>query len=543
MSQELLVRAGLRINDRLLNMSSDHRLAFKNRCLSLMDVSVTANPRGTFYNSQDEVVASAYAAHKAVFEYDRGIYALLVSMPGVTDWSKQLAVVMLLDNPRTEPHGITGDQIFGLNAEYKIITRLTQSLPITRQLKLFRMLAEQKVNNARTRRLILDTILTDQGLEFHAVKYRRLLRQALEHAWGKRMAGILRAILGKKTREYTGTERSVIRKYLHPYGDGVIRNIRWQVAEFMIAVDPAVLSFILDNDPGVGEGFISAYARANTDFEAMKVLPPEVAEGKRSVFHKNRSHADVLALTQLNITPREKMTKQREFKEAGVEVHFDPRGMSAVDLYIYAYSQGLTDEIHEAMNEKAVKMAKSLPFRYANAIIVMDGSRSMYGSTTQKLRPAAIASALRDALATSTNSPFWSRSPQRLFTPVGDTALAEDLVKAFQMNPDAVYIITDGYENAPAGRVAEVMDRVRRMGITTPVYQFTPVVAAEAQSVRSLSEFIEVIPVSSNLESVSNHFILSLVRQNLAAGLTAIAERVLPDVFKLEVSNAHPSPA
>ena len=49
-----------------------------------------------------------------------------------------------------------------------------------------------------------------------------------------------------------------------------------------------------------------------------------------------------------------------------------------------------------------------------------------------------------------------------------------------------VFVLTDGYENAPAGRFAEVVRAVRQMGVETPIHQFSPVFAAEARGIRSL---------------------------------------------------------
>ena len=55
---------------------------------------------------------------------------------------------------------------------------------------MFGMLRKERVNNARTRRLILSTLLRADNLEFWSVKYRRKLATALIHAWGRRTASI-----------------------------------------------------------------------------------------------------------------------------------------------------------------------------------------------------------------------------------------------------------------------------------------------------------------------------------------------------------------
>jgi hypothetical protein len=90
-------------------------------------------------------------------------------------------------------------------------------------------------------------------------------------------------------------------------------------------------------------------------------------------------------------------------------------------------------------------------------------------------------------------------------------------------------MITDGYENAPAGRVNEVVHAVRNMGISTPIYQVTSVIGAESSGVRKLSDKICPMPVSK-----PSGIGLSLVRaaigndlKNGIVGLLATARPLL----------------
>ncbi len=68
-----------------------------------------------------------------------------------------------------------------------------------------------------------------------------------------------------------------------------------------------------------------------------------------------------------------------------------------------------------------------------------------------------------------------------LVEPSGDTSLAAGLVQLLKSDPDVVFVLSDGYENAPAGRFGKTVAAVRRIGIQTPIHQFTPVFAAESQ--------------------------------------------------------------
>lgn len=74
-----------------------------------------------------------------------------------------------------------------------------------------------------------------------------------------------------------------------------------------------------------------------------------------------------------------------------------------------------------------------------------------------------------------------------LVRPSGDTAPAHALLDALSWDADLVIVVGDGYENAPAGRFAEVLAAARDLGIRTPVVQMTPVLAADAGGVRAFA--------------------------------------------------------
>ena len=66
--------------------------------------------------------------------------------------------------------------------EAALIRHLAGRLPPQRLFKLFVALRQRRVNNRRTRRLILSSILGSDRLAFWAVKYRHKLREALRPA-------------------------------------------------------------------------------------------------------------------------------------------------------------------------------------------------------------------------------------------------------------------------------------------------------------------------------------------------------------------------
>ncbi|UCF22858.1 MAG: VWA domain-containing protein, partial [Ralstonia sp.] len=163
---------------------------------------------------------------------------------------------------------------------------------------------------------------------------------------------------------------------------------------------------------------------------------------------------------------------------------------------------GLTEDIREELKRKAAATVRGLPVEFDRVALVVDVSGSMFGSETQKRRPIAAALALRDTLCAAAREAIVLSSdgrlapPYALAEPLGDTSLAAAVVRALKTNPDAVFVLTDGYENAPAGRTSEVVRLVRRLGHQTPIVQFSPVFAAESRGVRALDDTVPVMPVA-----------------------------------------------
>ena len=92
-----------------------------------------------------------------------------------------------------------------------------------------------------------------------------------------------------------------------------------------------------------------------------------------------------------------------------------------------------------------------------------------------------------------------------------------------------VFVLTDGYENAPAGRFAEVVGAVRRMGVETPIHQFSPVFAAEARGIRSLCDAVPGLPVSKP-EAIGLGLLKFLFEADVERGVEALLGMVRPAI-------------
>ena len=464
--------------------------------VGFIDTLAAASGQSTYYNSKEEQTAAMDAVHTAIYKVNRGLYAAMLAMPGVRDVSVQKGMSTLLQD-----HTNVADSLLEPNLETLLLTRMANHLPPQRMLKLFGLIREKKINNRRTRRLILATVLGSENLELWAVKYRAKMKTALTHAWGRGTAWAVTTALETAPSRRNSMQIKVLQKNLLPYisTSAVLEDVR-----------ECVLFIFNDGQPGDHRKFtvplLRKFVLAKTDFSAGAGLPKEVLEGIRGRYHPTIPKGATIEASKETMTEKQKVRAQAEAKSAGVELDFNPEALPLLDLYVYVLQQGWGAKkaaIKAALKRKAEGVAKGLSIRYDRVGVLVDSSVSMFGTEMAKRRPLAIALAMRDVLvAAATKKSYVVASGAKLdedglIQPCGSTSLAHGLVELLQDGVDAIYIITDGYENAPAGRVNEVMKQVRRMGITTPVYQVTPVIGAEVASVRSLSDEIGLLPVGN----------------------------------------------
>lgn len=500
-----------RIQARLSQMTNEQRELMALAFSEFIDTAVMATARGTFYNSQLEVNAAVDSIHNDLFSLDRDVYNAALLLPGVTDFNRQQGAVRLLNSSQQEG-------IFDSNQQSEAVRQIVGQLPPQRMLKLFVQLSEQRVNNARTRKLILNSLLNSNSLEFWSVKYRRKLAKALTHAWGRSLASIIKSILAKPSNELSQKELQIIQQHVFRF---VPETKREAVVE--------CIRFILSGEGEYSLPRLRAYQDAKDDLTKGRSLPYETLEGIRSRFHRQRSSTEVLELTKANLTSGQKLVLQRTAKQADVRLEFQPDKHDAVRLYLYAYEMGMNDEIRKALREKAKQAAARFPAHFAHIGILVDTSQSMSGDQTQARRPIAIALALRDALAaaadqttilTSAGSPA---PVTELVDTVGDTSLVSGLISLLKQDPEVIFVISDGYENAPAGRFHEVVRTLRSIGIETPIRQFSPVMAAESRGVRALCDSVPRIPVNQP-ESIGLGLLKTLFESNLEQGIHALLQ-------------------
>ncbi|WNJ17321.1 hypothetical protein [Pontibacter sp. G13] len=482
------------------------------RLLDFIDVATTATNRATFYNSKQESQELVEAIHGDMIAAHRGIYTLAAAIPGATDYTQQRVLFHLLSKKRTGSRELPGE------VEQKVIEVILQRMPTHRALNAFLNLQKAGVNNARTRRTILAYCLNAPKLDFWAIKYRRKLATLLRHVWGVRNASIIRKILAKDAEQWTVQEQGIIGRQVHKF----VRN------SDRLAFVGECVGFVLGTDRAYSQHLFQAFEGAKKDLNRGKALPYEVLEGIRSTYHPRKSNAEVLKLTKENLTVNQQKNFQRKAEVERTEVHFDPNRYQPMELYRYAFQMGMTTDIQQALIRKARQAAENSEGAGGKVAIVLDTSLSMKGSDEQEYLAISRVLAIRDMLATQADDfrvygldRSQTCEPFELVECTGETSVADRLLDALLWEPDQVYMLTDGYENTPAGRVDEVMEQVREMGIETPVMQVNPVSAKESGSVRKLSLFVTMLPMSLTSDLTLGQIRVA-VADNLEVGLNMI---------------------
>lgn len=496
---------------------------------AFLDVATTSFGRATAYNTRLEQQTAELKVHDDLMSASRDVYSILMGLDGLTDRARQVGLKKLLSTHREKDEFLTGD------VEREILYMLLHELPPQRMLKLLdalrvgsEELGIKKANNARSRKLILRTLLASSRLQFWAVKYRSKVAGALTHAWGKRLTGIIRSILAKDPAARDAKENQIlasnVAKYVPKDGD-------------RLAVTLQSVGFVLGVRDRLSLPIFTAFVAAKTDLSKGSKLPAEVLEGLRGTYHKGTPKEKVLELTKDDLTSGQKVAVQKRAKAAGVEVRLEESDLlaqDAVKLYIYAFETGMTPAIREALDKKAERAAGQFPARYESVAVIVDASGSMAGDKTQKLRPMAATLALRDMLIRTSERSLvllagGVEGERGLVRPSGDTSLADALVDALCTNPDTVFVLSDGYENTPAGRFAEVVDQVRELGVKTPIYHLNPVMAAEAQGVRQLAEGkVPTLP-ARDASSLGPGMIRGLIEADPVKGINTLIRLVLSE--------------
>ncbi|MFJ5735002.1 hypothetical protein [Streptomyces microflavus] len=347
--------------------------------------------------------------------------------------------------------------------EGRLIAARLALLPPQRVYRLFGEVRRAGINNRRTRAIVRDWLAARPDLGHDAVKYRGGVKTAARHI---------------HLRCPEGAEPLA------------------EVGAFLFR--PGRL-------PRYEHRLLDAWRRAHYEQGAVAELPFTVAEGfaarhgmKREVFLKR-------AAPRMTRLERLRTQEQRVVGDRRPEIDLTAMPLTRLALYVlslpFEQRAARRTELTGALRTAARRAAGGHAGSWGRVHAVLDDSFSSSGSGQKRRRPLAVALAchhLLEALAApGAYRGLWTsgRGDALLVRPWGPTPLGMRVLDALEPGPggaapDRLVIVSDGWDNAPAGLAGEVLRVWRKRldpGRRTAVVHVNPVYDADGFDVRRLA--------------------------------------------------------
>lgn len=400
--------------------------------LMFVNAAITSTGQREFHHYEGDQRLSLEFLHEYMLFGYRDLYAAVLALD-VNDHNAAMIIRNLLVHAAEADPRQKG-------AEGRLIAARLTRLPQHRVLRLFRELRRAGVNNRRTRAIQRDWLAARPDPAFSAVKYRGAVKDLVRHA--------------------------------HLRVDG-------ETADFLF--DPF-------RRASYRVPIFELWRRAHYEQAALYQLPYTVAEGfaaKHGIPRRVFLERIEPRMTRLE---RLRLQENEHAAEAG-DIRTELSDTPLTRLAVYVLSLPLDDRVERrreltgALRAAARRAAGPLAGGWGRVAAVLDDSFSATGSGHKRRRPLAVALAchyLLQALA-QRYTPLWTsgRTDELLLYPYGPTPLGERILDALETGPDRLVIVSDGWDNAPAGLAAEVLrvwrtrlDPDRRVAIThlNPVY-------------------------------------------------------------------------
>lgn len=464
---------------------------------SLIDgltIASGAKSSATYYHSKDEQMDAIKTQIRNLYRVSKELPLIVAAQKGAT--GRFVSEVLLNEFKNTLRGGACNivnpiDWYDNGLSDKAVLTALNNlgdnGLPYV--LRLFVDLKNSRVNNERMRKIVLGYIWGQSNLEFYSMKYRNKIAETLKHIYGEKKTSILLSIARKSLSNSTliGTDKefSILNKCIYKYFDGE-QHKALKILLFLFKNDD-IVDYTATDFPLLNE-----YQIAKTDITAVTRVPEEVLLGlisnvKHPQYHnmwateQQRETTKALIRKNVKVTSINQQVRQtKSTTKLGVEKTVDMRkATDFLALYKTGYETTFTPEIRNAINELADKK-KINDFYYKNIGIIVDSSNSMNGhSHESKNTPKAIASFTAKVLGKSAVDAKFVETEGEM------TDLATSFIgllkKESTSNPyNAIFIITDGYENSYDGLMNEVISIWKaESGRDIPIFQISPITSAE----------------------------------------------------------------
>jgi hypothetical protein len=498
-----------------LVLTNNSVATIKKHLIDGITIASGAKNSATYYHSRDEQSKAIQDQIKKLYSVSKELPLIIASQRGVT--GAFASEVLLNELKNTLQGGACNivnpidwyDNGLSDKAVLSVLSNLNEN-GIPYVLRMFVELKNSRVNNERTRKIVLGFIWGQKNLEFFSLKYRSKIADVLKHIYGQRKTSILLSIAQRQVT--MGTLRNELlmqNKEFSILNNSILKYINCSSLEAL-----KLLLFLFRKDEGVDFSefeLLSQYQTAKTDITKVSKVPEEVLIGliseKKHPQHKlmwstETKRKDTMALIRKKVevtSVNQQVRQTKSTTKLGVEKVVDlSKATDFLALYKTGYETGFTTEIKSAIDKLAEKK-KINGFFYDNVGIVLDKSQSMTGHKQEsKNTPKAIAHFTSLVLKKSAKTSYVSTTDgfsSDLATAFVDLIKNEDPVNKYQ----AIFIITDGYENSYDGLTDEVISIYKsESGNDIPVFQISPITGAEMDgNIRNLGKNIVSMTINN----------------------------------------------
>lgn len=476
-------------------------------------------PKGQFYEESDAQFTAVMNMWQQLFKHDRTLFSLITLLNG-TGFSKGAMNHMLLANSQTG----TGTDIvpdalpeeFEKNIVRYNLEKLSEER-FARAIKNLLMLAGGegfiKVNNARTRKLILEFIFLrdNKNLDSLAVNFKTKLRKLVRHALGKQT---VHKILNEDEMLFT--------KWIGRYN-----SLALPVVEHLFDKQPKLRAKATGYFPLIRQYWYMKKAATEGNVENfkkyMKGMPQRTVIGFRNSFKVPIELSEIYEKSKMS--DRESLQSEAAVKRSGAKkAEINYKKHDVYELWKSFYFKLLSgdvenmDKIAEAIDYKSSKAEK---LSLGECVVVIDASRSMVGSDERKLHPfltsLSVLSILDDVKEVIYVGGKTVETPIGIsvVVPMNHTDLWKGLIRAVKTKVPNIVVLSDGYENAVKGMFKHTYDYFKNNGREFNLIHMNPVFSAEAKSgtARRLAPDVKPLPLS-DYRHIETELIFNRILEN-----------------------------
>ncbi|MFW6273251.1 MAG: hypothetical protein ACOC2U_05685 [bacterium] len=470
----------------------------------------------TYYHNKTEQLAAIRNSVESLYSLSKELPLIIASQKGVT--GKFISEVLLNEFKKTQSGGACNivnpidwyDNGLSDKAILYALNNLNNESGFPYVLRLFMDLKKERVNNERTRKIILGFIWGQSNLEFYALKYRNKIAEILKHVYGVRKTSILLSITQKvlffRDRNLFDSE-----KELNIINNSILKYFNGDMHKAL-----SLLAFILKKDNNVNYNstdfpLLSEYYKAKLDVFSTTKVPEEVLIGlisnenhpqNRTFWSTDSQKESTKAHLRKNVevtSVNQQMRQTKSTEKLGVDKKVDTNKVTDfLALYKTGYENTFTPDILRAIDDLAEKK-KINNFHYRNIGIILDQSNSMSGHKQEsKNTPKAVADFTCKVLVKSSNNSKVVKTHGEV------TDLASGFIELLKNEDnynqfDGIFILTDGYENSYDGLLNEVLEIWKNeTNRTTPIFQISPITSSEMGSnVRKLGKEVTTLAINN----------------------------------------------